>query len=209
MRRVRPTRSPLCWEEREPSRPGPRSAMAVRLPGVLRVRGASAGDYLGRREPRRARKEASMNRFGSLFLAAVLASFFVTAPSRAQEKLEIFSWWAGDEGPALKALIDLYSKKYPGIQVINSTVTGGSGVNAKAVLKTRMLGGDPPDSFQVHMGHELTDTWVVTEKMEPLDAIYTEMGFDKAFPKGVLDIVSYQGHPYSVPVNIHRANVLW
>jgi glucose/mannose transport system substrate-binding protein len=25
----------------------------------------------------------------------------------------------------------------------------------------------------------------------------------------VLDIVSYQGKPYSVPVNIHRANVLW
>ena len=84
-----------------------------------------------------------MNRFGSLFLAAALASIVVSAPARAQEKLGIFSWWAGDEGPALKALIDLYSKKYPGTQVINSTVTGGSGVNAKAVLKTRMLGGDP------------------------------------------------------------------
>jgi len=42
-----------------------------------------------------------MNRPGSLFLAAALASLFVTAPARAQDnKLEIFSWWAGDEGPA-------------------------------------------------------------------------------------------------------------
>ena len=72
-----------------------------------------------------------------------------------------------------------------------------------------MLGGAPPDSFQIHMGHELTDTWVVTGKMEPLDDIYTQMGWDSAFPKGVLDIVSYEGKPYSVPVNIHRANVLW
>jgi len=31
---------PLCWEAREPSRPGPDSAMAGGLPGVLRVRGA-------------------------------------------------------------------------------------------------------------------------------------------------------------------------
>ena len=47
-----------------------------------------------------------MNRPGSFFLAAALASLFVTAPARAQDKLEIFSWWAGDEGPALKALIE-------------------------------------------------------------------------------------------------------
>lgn len=58
-------------------------------------------------------------------------------------KLEIFSWWAGDEGPAPEALIRLYKQKYPGVEVINATVTGGAGVNARAVLKTRMLGGDP------------------------------------------------------------------
>jgi glucose/mannose transport system substrate-binding protein len=59
------------------------------------------------------------------------------------------------------------------------------------------------------MGHELIDTWVISEKMEPLDDVFAEMGFATAFPPGVLDIVSYQGHPYSVPVNIHRANMLW
>ena len=25
--------------------------------------------------------------------------------------LEIFSWWAGDEGPALQALIDIYKQQ--------------------------------------------------------------------------------------------------
>jgi glucose/mannose transport system substrate-binding protein len=125
-------------------------------------------------------------------------------------KLEIFSWWtSGGEAAGLNALFEMYKKQNPGVDIVNATVAGGAGSNAKAVLKTRMLGNDPPDSFQVHMGHELTDTWVVTNKMEPLDAIYQEMGFDKAFPKGVIDIVSYQGKPYSVPVNIHRANVLW
>jgi glucose/mannose transport system substrate-binding protein len=72
-----------------------------------------------------------------------------------------------------------------------------------------MLANDPPDSFQVHMGHELTDSWVVTDRRVPLDDIYTEMGLNTALPNDVLDIVSYNGHPYSVPLNIHRANVLW
>jgi glucose/mannose transport system substrate-binding protein len=29
------------------------------------------------------------------------------------------------------------------------------------------------------------------------------------FPKDLIDIASYEGKPYSVPVNIHRSNVLW
>ena len=139
----------------------------------------------------------------------------VTAPIPAIQpappgRLEIFSWWTtGGEAAGLNALFDQYKRGNPGVDIINATVAGGAGSNAKAVLKTRMLGGAPPDSFQIHMGHELTDTWVVTGKMEPLDDIYTQMGWNTAFPKGVLDIVSYNGKPYSVPVNIHRANVLW
>jgi len=133
-----------------------------------------------------------------------------TSPPVAEKKLEIFSWWTtGGEAAGLLKLFDIYKQQNPGVEVINATVAGGAGFQAKAVLKTRMLGGDPPDSFQVHMGHELIDTWVTTGYMEPLDDIYASEGFDKAFPKGVLDIVSANGHFWSVPVNIHRANVLW
>jgi glucose/mannose transport system substrate-binding protein len=124
-------------------------------------------------------------------------------------KLEIFSWWAGDEGPALQALIDLYKKRYPNVEVINATVTGGAGVNAKAVLKTRMLGGDPPDSFQVHAGQELIGTWVVADRMEDLTALFNREGWMTKFPKGLIDLISYKGKIYSVPVNIHRSNVMW
>jgi len=150
-----------------------------------------------------------MNRRGSFFLAAALASLSVTAPARAQEKLEIFSWWAGDEGPALKALIDRYTKLYPTIQVTNSTVTGGSGVNAKAVLKTRMLGGDPPDSFQVHAGQELIGTWVIAGRMEDLTKLFESEGWTAQFPPGLIALLSARQGIWSVPVNIHRSNVMW
>ena len=128
---------------------------------------------------------------------------------QAQQKLEIFSWWAGDEGPALQALLDKYNGMYPNIDVVNATVTGGSGVNARAVLKTRMLGGDPPDSFQVHAGQELIGTWVVANRMEDLTPLYKSEGWLTKFPKGLISLLSSKGGIWSVPVNIHRSNVMW
>lgn len=124
-------------------------------------------------------------------------------------QLEIFSWWAGDEGPALQALIDLYTKQNPGVEVVNATVTGGSGVNAKAVLKTRMLGGEPPDSFQVHAGQELIGTWVKADRMEDLTFLFKEQGWMDAFPEGLVKNIGTDTGIWSVPVNIHRSNVVW
>jgi glucose/mannose transport system substrate-binding protein len=127
----------------------------------------------------------------------------------AENKLEIFSWWTGGgEADGLAQMFKIYSQKYPDTEIINATVAGGAGSNAKAVLKTRMLGGDPPDSFQVHAGQEIAG-WVKADKMEPLDDLYASEGWDKVFPKDLLDILKVDGHYYSVPVNIHRSNVLW
>jgi glucose/mannose transport system substrate-binding protein len=133
-----------------------------------------------------------------------------TEAPAGKTQVEVFSWWTtGGEAAGLQKLIDQFNSEHPDAEVINAAVAGGAGSGGKPVLKTRMLGGDPPDTFQVHMGHELIDTWVVTDYMEPLDDVYAKYGLNDVFPKGVLDIVSYDGHPWSVPVNIHRANVLW
>ena len=149
-----------------------------------------------------------------LLVVLVIALLSVFGVVSAQDEapsgeLEIFSWWAGDEGPALEALIALYASQYPDVQVINATVTGGSGVNARAVLKTRMLGGTPPASFQVHAGQELTGTWVIADRMEPLNDLFEAEGWNEAFPAQLIDQISYEGNVFSVPVNIHRSNVMW
>jgi glucose/mannose transport system substrate-binding protein len=145
---------------------------------------------------------------------ALAAALLLSAPQAALAKqltgeLEIFSWWAGDEGPALQALIDIYKKQNPQVKVINATVTGGSGVNAKAVLKTRMLGGEPPDSFQVHAGQELIGTWVKAGRMEDLTPLFKEQGLMDVFPEGLLKLIGTKDGIWSVPVNVHRSNVLW
>ncbi len=149
-----------------------------------------------------------MRRNRSFLVLGILAAGLASGLAQAKE-LEVFSWWAGDEGPALEALVKMYKAKYPDVSVVNATVTGGAGVNARAVLKTRMLSGDPPDSFQVHAGQELIGTWVVADRMQDLTPLYKSEGWMTKFPKGLLDLLSYKGGIWSVPVNIHRSNVMW
>ena len=133
-----------------------------------------------------------------------------SAAQAGSGKLEIFSWWtAGGEAEGLNALYDLYKQKYPNVEIINATVAGGAGSNAKAVLATRMQSGDPPDSFQVHAGHELIDSWVQAGAMEPVTFIFDQNGWKDVYPSDVIDIISANGEIWSVPVDIHRANVLW
>jgi glucose/mannose transport system substrate-binding protein len=126
------------------------------------------------------------------------------------EVVEIFSWWTGaGEEDGLLALIDLFEEKHPEITVENAAVAGGAGTNAKAVLTSRIQGNDPPGTFQVHGGAELNDSWVAAGQMESLNDLYEQEGWMDKFPEDLIDLVSKDGEIYSVPVNIHRGNVLW
>lgn len=145
--------------------------------------------------------------------AAPAAGGEAAAPAAAgANQLEIFSWWtSGGEVEALNAIYEIYSAQYPDVEIVNAALTGGAGQggNMKALLETRMQGGQPPDSFQVHLGRELIDSHVVPDRMEDLSFLYEEEGLNDVFPKDLIAIASYEGKPYSVPVNIHRSNVLW
>lgn len=147
-----------------------------------------------------------------LVLALVLLSVSVVgAQDEPSGELEIFSWWTGGgEAAGLEALIARFAEIQPGIEVVNSAVAGGSGVNARAVLTTRMLGGDPPDTFQVHAGEELNAVWVAAGLMQPLNDLYEANGWADQFPQGLIDLMSdAEGNVYTVAANIHRSNVLW
>ena len=121
----------------------------------------------------------------------------------------MFSWWTGGgEAHGLEKLIAIWNKQHPGTPFKNETVAGGAGTNAKAVLAQRLAAKKPPDSFQGHAGAELLD-YIKAGQVEPIDFIYKKYGFAKIMPKGLISQITYKGHIYSVPVNIHRANVLW
>jgi glucose/mannose transport system substrate-binding protein len=144
----------------------------------------------------------------AVLLAALVGT--VIAQDAPSGDLEIFSWWAGGgEAAGLEALIAHFNEQYPDVNVVNSAVSGGSGVNARAVLATRMQAGDPPGTFQIHAGSALNDIWVAAEAMEPVTFIFEEQGWMETYPQGLLDLISRDGEVYAVPVNIHRSNVMW
>jgi len=124
--------------------------------------------------------------------------------------VEIFSWWVGPgEADGLAAMVKLFTHEYPQYTIVNAAVAGGGGTNAQAVLATRLAAGDPPDSWQAHAGQETIGTYVAGNEVKPLDSFFASTGFGKAIPATLLPLISKDGHPYSVPVDIHRSNVMW
>lgn len=132
------------------------------------------------------------------------------AATQAASEVEVFSWWTGGgEAAGLEAMIKVFNAKYPDIKFINAAVAGGAGTNARAVLATRLQANDPPDSFQGHAGQELIGTYVAANQLEPLNFLYEQNGWLQVMPETLIPLISQDGQIYSVPVNIHRANVLW
>ncbi|CAB4847183.1 unannotated protein [freshwater metagenome] len=130
--------------------------------------------------------------------------------ANTDSQFEIFTWWAsGGEAAGLKAMTDIYQAQNPDTEFINAAVAGGAGVNAKAVLVSRIDAGDAPDSFQAHAGREVVASYAAQGKLEDLTSLYASEGWDKVFPADLIKQLTLDGKIYSVPVNIHRANVLW
>jgi glucose/mannose transport system substrate-binding protein len=132
------------------------------------------------------------------------------APGGAAGEVEVFSWWVGPgEADGLNAMVEVFNQQYPDIAFVNAAVAGGAGTNARAVLATRLSANDPPDSWQAHAGQEIIGTYVAANQVAPLGDFFTEQGFTDALPETLLPLISQDGEPYSVPVNIHRSNVMW
>ena len=157
----------------------------------------------------------------ALFSILVLASLMLAAcGGQATEapaaepavgkSVEVFSWWTGGgEAAGLDAMIVVFKAQHADIEFVNAAVAGGAGTNARAVLATRLQAGDPPDSWQGHAGQELIGTYVAASQIEPLNDLYEAEGWLAVMPETLIPLISQDGNIYSVPVNIHRANVLW
>jgi glucose/mannose transport system substrate-binding protein len=162
-----------------------------------------------------------MRRSRSGLLAVSLAAALIALPACSSnankgesggggdKQVEVFSWWTGPgEAQGLEAMIADFKSKNPGIEFVNAAVSGGAGTNAKAILANRLQANNPPDSFQVHAGLELADS-IKAGKVEDLTYLYNQQGWTSKLPKGLLDAITIDGKIYAVPVNIHRANLLW
>src|SRR3982751_3176848 len=145
-----------------------------------------------------------------LLIAALVGAPVLGSTSGAHKgQVEIYSWWTGPgEEDGLRAMIGDFEARNPGVHLVNATVSGGAGSNAKAILASRLLADDPPDSYQRHAGLELADD-VSSGKVADLTPLYEQQGWTRVLPRGLLDKLTIGGKLYAVPVNIHRANLIW
>jgi glucose/mannose transport system substrate-binding protein len=128
--------------------------------------------------------------------------------------MRIFHWWATvEERSALDAVLDVHRRERPGATVVG---THFGGVNtAKRYLSTRLLWNQSPDTFQASVGRDLLDWVRLTERssgsgrLRPIDDLCAREAWVGAFPEVLLDAVSFAGHVYAVPINIHRTNTLF
>lgn len=137
-----------------------------------------------------------------------VGTWYLTRPTAANV-VEIYHWWtSGGESKAINALVDVFKSKYPSVGVIQSPVAGGAGYVMKSLMKTLVLAGEAPDAFQLHAGYEMKP-YVDGGYLDPINDLWTSEGWGSVFPAVVKDMVSFSGNYYAVPVNIHRANVVW
>ena len=86
-------------------------------------------------------------------------------------------------------------------------------IAAKSQLNTRMIWNQPPDVFQANLGLDLLD-WVATgerrgRRLRSIAETLADDTWTAAFPRELIEAVSFGGQPYAVPLNIHRTNNLF
>lgn len=138
------------------------------------------------------------------------ARFF---PAREGNVLFFYHWWTSPgERAALNELINVFTAKYPEIVVLPSSVvttsSAGGGVELFKIMQQMLISGEPPDAFQMHAGYELK-TYVDANLIAPVDEIWEKEQLGKVIPKIIKSMCKFNNNYYSIPINIHRTNVVW
>ena len=125
-------------------------------------------------------------------------------------EVEVFSWWtSGSEAAALESVFEAYRVQFPDVEVVNASIAGGGGSAARPVLQTRLVGGNPPDTWQTHPGTEVMGQYVTPGFTASLHDLYVEENWYQVFPPSLLRMVTENGQPHLVILNLHRSNTLW
>ena len=134
--------------------------------------------------------------------------WYFTRPPASADVVEVYHWWtSGGEAAAINAFVNVFQSRY-NVTVIQSPVAGGAGYVFRSVIKPLVIAGEAPDAFQVHAGYEMKP-YVDGGYLDSINDFWGSQGFDTIFPAVVKDMVNFGGNYYGVPLDIHRANVVW
>ena len=138
------------------------------------------------------------------FLAATTAMFFAGTANAAD--LEVMHWWtSGGEAAAVAEFAKAFDAT--GHNWVDAAIQGGD--NARAVMVSRLIGGDPMGAFQFNHGRQAEEL-IESGLLRDITSIARSEGWDDVVkPSGLLDACTVDGRIYCAPVNIHSWNWLW
>jgi glucose/mannose transport system substrate-binding protein len=143
---------------------------------------------------------------------ALAASLSVAAPPETAPptKLTIIHWWTSpSEAAALSALVKAFSEKYPEVTVVASVAPyGGDLRHLFPMIKRLKSENQAPDAFQMFAG-SAAQVFFDADLLSPIDDVWAADKLEDVIPKVIRDMNEFNGHYYSVPVNVHRTNVIW
>ncbi len=145
-----------------------------------------------------------MKKFVVFFVVLMLGLVLSVSAFAAEKELVVYHWWtAGGEKVAIDALFEAFLGVYPDVTIVENPVAGGGGGDLRAQIKTMIMAGNPPDTFQITYGTGMIKSFVSV--LDPLNDLLAD--FD--VPQEVLDWGTVNGNMYGVPLNIMQSNCLW
>ena len=140
-------------------------------------------------------------------LAIALSSALCAASlSASAGEVEVLHYWtSGGEAESVAELQKLMKAK--GHIWKDFAVAGGAGDNATTVLKSRVVGGNPPTAAQVK-GPSIQE-WGDQGVLASIDEVAKKENWDSLLPGVVADVMKYEGKYVATPVNVHRVNWMW
>lgn len=112
-------------------------------------------------------------------------------------------WGAGGERDAVDALIAA-AEEATGLEVEDRFISGAA-TEMRRQLSTAFMAGRPPGVYQSSLGYDLK-VFVDAGRLRPLDDVWARVGGEEIFPEGLRRVVSIDGHPYAIPLNMHVTN---
>ena len=134
------------------------------------------------------------------------ATAIVVATSASATELEVMHWWtSGGEAAAVKEFADAFDAT--GNTWVDAAIAGGE--SARAVMVSRLTGGDPMGAFQFNHGRQAEELIEAGLLRDITDIAEAEGWLDLVNPSTLLDACTVDGRIYCAPVNIHSWQWLW
>ena len=157
-----------------------------------------------------ARKAAVTPLFLALILSVAGIPVAVAAPpvEKAADPLVLYHWWgSSSEMAALNALGSVFKAKYPGVPE-KRTVAPDRGASLFTILESLTRAGKPPDAIVMQTGYAMSP-FIKAGLLAPLDDLWATEGLAKVVPPALRAMHKFDGHYYSVPLDVQRTNLIW